>query len=258
MMNIFKQFFRSLYSPKDIASFRFQGIGKTILYVFFLTLLSVVPSVYYFSTAATTGMETVRKGIQDKLPDFTIEGGELKSDQQTPVTIEEKGFTVIFDSSGSISPADLEDTNNALALLKNEFVLIAGQQIQTYQYSMLNAMKITKTDLLDFLNGMNDMMYIFIPLIFIFIYLFSSAVKFIEITILAVFGLAIKNLIGRKIHYRQLWRMAAYSVTLPTTFFVIMAAIKTNVPNGFLINWLVGIIVLYLALKEMPKPKKLV
>ena len=40
-MNIFKQLIVSLYSPKDIAKFHQQGIGKTILFVFFLTLISV-------------------------------------------------------------------------------------------------------------------------------------------------------------------------------------------------------------------------
>jgi hypothetical protein len=50
--------------------------------------------------------------------------------------------------------------------------------------------------------------------------------------------------------------MAAYSETLPTLFFTIMSAIKTTVPNSFLINWFVVIIVLYLAINEIPKPKK--
>jgi len=34
-----------------------------------------------------------------------------------------------------------------------------------------------------------------------------------------------------------------------------MTAIQTVVPNSFLINWFVVIIVLYLAIKEVPKPK---
>ena len=49
--------------------------------------------------------------------------------------------------------------------------------------------------------------------------------------------------------------MATYSETLPTLFFTIMAAIKTTVPMSFLINWLVVIIILYVAINETPKPK---
>lgn len=62
-MNIFKQLFKSLYSPKDIAFYRFQGIGKTILYVFFLTLLSVIPTVYYFSAAVINGLDAAQTAV---------------------------------------------------------------------------------------------------------------------------------------------------------------------------------------------------
>jgi hypothetical protein len=254
-MNIFKQFFKSLYSPKDIAMFRFQGIGKTILFVFFLTFISILPSVFYISSAISTGMESAGRVIKEELPAFSIEDGELKTTHNLPITIEENGFTIIFDSSGSISVDDLADTNNVFALLKNDFVLIAGDQVQTYQYSMLNTMKISKEDFLGFVNSIDDVMYILIPIIFIFMYLFACAIKFVEVSIFALLGLALRNLSGRKLQYRQLWRMAAYSITLPTFFFAIMAAFKTNVPNSFMINWFVGIIVLYLALNEIPKPK---
>jgi hypothetical protein len=86
--------------------------------------------------------------------------------------------------------------------------------------------------------------------------LFSSAVKFIEISILALLGLIMKNRTGRKLNYGHIWRMSAYSVTLPTIFFTIMSAIQTQVPSTFLIHWAVALIVLYLAIKETPQAKK--
>jgi len=80
--------------------------------------------------------------------------------------------------------------------------------------------------------------------------------KFIEISIFALFGLMFKNMIGKNLQYRHLWRMAAYSVTLPTIFFTIMAALQTTVLYGFLINWFASLIVLFLAIKEVPKRKQ--
>ncbi|MBS4199677.1 DUF1189 family protein [Bacillus sp. FJAT-49732] len=44
--SIFTIFLKSLYSFKDIAKFRFLGIGKTIKYTFFLVLLYFLPSLY--------------------------------------------------------------------------------------------------------------------------------------------------------------------------------------------------------------------
>jgi hypothetical protein len=255
-MNIFKQLYKSIYSPKDIALFRFQGIGKTILYVFFLTLISILPSVIYLSTALTTGIETSRTIINKELPDFSIENGRLNAETKVPITLNKDDFSIILDPTGAISANDVEDEGNAFAMLEDEFVLTAGGRTDTYPYSMLEGLNISKGDLLEFINTISGMKWVIIPVVSVFIYLIASAGSFIEVTVLALIGLALKNLLGRKLNYRQLWRMAAYSETLPTLFFTIMAAIKTTVPNSFMINWFVVIIVLYLAINEIPKPKK--
>ena len=113
-----------------------------------------------------------------------------------------------------------------------------------------------KYDLHNFIDWIRGLKALIIPVVSFFMYLFSSASSLIELSVLALIGLALKNLAGRKLTYRHVWRMAAYSETLPTLFFTIMAAIKTTVPNSFFINWFVAIIVLFLAINEIPKPKK--
>lgn len=256
-MNIFKQFIKSLYSPKDIASFRFQGIGKTILYVFFLTLLSILPTVYFFSFAIVNGINAVEESINIELPDFQIEDGELHSEQNAPITINKDRFTVLFDSTGTIEKSKLSNSDNTIALLKDEFIFTAGGQQQSYSYSMLNNVTITKQDLADFLSSADSMLMIIIPLMAVVIYIFTVGMRFIEVSILALIGLLLKNIMDRKnIQYRHLWRISAYSVTLPTIFFTIMAILKTAVPNGAFINWFVAFMIIFLAIKEIPQPKK--
>ena len=255
-MNIFKQFYKSIYSPKDIALFRFQGIGKTILYVFFLTFISILPFIIFLSTSLSTGIDSAKSIIKDEAPEFSIKNGLLSAKTEVPVTINKDNFTIIIDPTGAISDSDVENEGNAFAMLKDEFVLSSGGRIDTYPYSMLQGLNITKSSMLDFFDTIGGMKGIIIPVMSVFIYLFSSAASFIEVSILAMFGLALKNLLGKNLNYRQLWRMAAYSETLPTLFFTIMAAIKTSVPYSFAINWVVAIIVLFLAINEMPKPKK--
>ncbi len=254
-MNIFKQFYKSIYSPKDIALFRFQGIGKTILFVFFLTFISILPTIIYLSTALSTGIETANSIIKEKAPDFSIKNGQLSAKTDIPFTINKDNFTVIIDPTGAISETDVKDAGNTLALLKNEIALASGGGIDTYQYSMLGA-DLTKSDMINIVDTISNIKGIIIPLMSVLIYLFASASSFIEVSILALFGLALKNLLGRKLNYGQLWRMAAYSETLPTLFFTIMTAIKTSVPNSSLLNWFVVMLVLFLTIKEVPKPKK--
>jgi len=255
-MNIFVQFIKSIYSPKDIASFRSQKMGKTILYVFLLTLLSILPSAIYFSTALSSGIDTARTFIKDETPDFSIKNGLLSAKTDVPVTITKDDFTFFLDPSGAISDIDVAEEGTAFALLKDEFVVSAGGQSDSYPYSMIEGLEITKEDLVNFIDQADSLKGAMISILAVFIYIFSSASSFIEISFVALIGVLLMNLTGRKLNYGQLWRMAAYSETLPTVFFTIMAALKTNVPNSFVINWFVVLMVLTLAINETPKPSK--
>ena len=255
-MNIFKQLVKSIYSPKDISIFRFQGIGKTILYVFLLTLISIIPSMYFLSTAITEGVHSAKETVASKLPDFQINNGKLESDSNKPLTITENGFVMVFDSSGEAKASDLDQVENGVALLKNELVFVANGDTQSYSYSMLEDLTLNKKDLVNLIDSIDSSLVIFLPILILANYILSLGVKFIEISILAALGLIIKNITLRKLNYGQLWRMSAYSVTLTTIFFTVMAALKTSVPGDFLLNWMVSYFVLFLAVKEIPQAKK--
>ncbi|WP_462412234.1 DUF1189 domain-containing protein [Neobacillus sp. Marseille-QA0830] len=255
-MNLFKQLFRSIYSPKDIASFRSQGIGKTIGYVFLLTFISVLPSIIYLSTTLTEGMDKAESLLQKEAPDFMIEDGQLTADTEVPVILNKNHITFIIDPTGAVSEDDVSDETNAFALLKDQFVIASGGQTESSPYSMMPGLTLSKEDLLSFVEYISGLKGVIITILIVLAFLFSSVMSFIEISIAALFGLLIKNLAGRELNYGQLWRMAAYSETLPTLFFTIMAALKTTVPNSFGINWLVVLLVLFLAINEVPKAEK--
>ncbi|WP_442594961.1 DUF1189 domain-containing protein [Neobacillus sp. D3-1R] len=255
-MNVLQQIIKSLYSPKDMAKYRFQGIGKTIFYVFLLSFISIIPTTYYFTTAITNGLEVTKKALQHEVPPFVIENGQLSFDHVTPVIIEKDHFKIILDASNTIDKEDLNQSENTIALLKEDFLFIAGGEQQTYSYSMFSDMKITNQKLVEFLKNAESLKWIFLPILILIIFIFTSGIKFIEVSILAMFGLGLKNLVNKSnIQYRHLWRLAAYSITLPTIFFAIMSLLKTQVPSGFLINWFVSIVVLALIIKEIPGKK---
>lgn len=253
-MNIFKQLFVSIYSPKSIASWRNQGIGKTILFVFFLTLISIIPTSTYLSTSILNGLQLAQETVEEQIPDFSIDDGQLTADTDSPVTIQQNDFTIIFDPTGEIALSDLDLSLNSVALLKNEFAITTAGTIDSFSYSTMD-ITLTKDDAVTFINSMDALLAVVIPIIVIVIYLFSAAMKFIGISVLALIGLLLKG--EKEIQYRHLWRMAAYSVVLPTIFFMIMDIFQTAVPFGFVLNWFVSILVLVLAMKEIPHKEQI-
>ncbi|KOP83461.1 DUF1189 domain-containing protein [Cytobacillus solani] len=255
-MNIFNQFIKSLYSPKDIAQYRFQGIGKTILYVFFLTFLSLIPSIIYFSTALINGMEAIQSSVKTELPSFVIENGEMQADLEAPKIINKDEFTIILDPTGTVDQEELSNSNNTIALLKNEAFIKAGGQTQSFPYSMVPDFTLTNDDLENILASIDSSLAIIIPLIAVVIYIVAAGLKFIEISFLALVGLLLQKLMDVNMQYRHTWRIAAYSVTLPAVFFTVMDSLRTLVPNGAIINWFVAFIILLLVIKEIPKLEK--
>ncbi|HZG60532.1 MAG TPA: DUF1189 domain-containing protein [Anoxybacillus sp.] len=254
-MNIFAQLFKSLYSPNDIARFRFQGIGKTILYVFFLTFISVLPMTYHFINDFVEGIKNTGELLKSELPEFTIENGELSSSADKPVIIDKSGFRIVFDSTGQTTKEDVERYTNAIGFLKHEIVLVANSETQYYDYAMFQNMKLTDKDVHSFIETLQSLMPVIIPVTFVILYIFASASKFIGITFLAFIGLIIRGTLGKNIKYRHTWIMSAYAVTLSTIFFTIMESLQVVVPYALAIHWFVSVTVLFLAIKEIPSPK---
>jgi hypothetical protein len=251
-INIFKQFYKSLYSPKDIASFRLQGIGKTILYVFLLSILSVLPTIYYTNTTMNQAVQIAEETIKEELPEFQIENGVLVSEEDQPITINKGNFAIIFDATGAMDIENVSKTGDTLALLQREMVLSSGGEANSVPYSMMAMDTITKQDIVTFIEGSDTAMAFILPIFSIIIFLFSSGLRFIEISVLALIGILLKNIVRKDLQYRHLWRMTTYSVTLPTVFFIIMGIFQTHVPYGSLINWFVSLTILLLAIQEVP------
>ncbi|PLS15219.1 DUF1189 domain-containing protein [Bacillus sp. M6-12] len=255
-MNIFKQFLRSLYSPKDIAGFRFQGMGKTVLYIFFLTLIAILPSAYHFTTALTEGAETIREKVTTEMPAFEIKEGILDSQSEEPAIITKDGLTIFVDDTGKVSKEDIQaKSTSGIGLLRTEFVFYGPGGLQSYPYSMLNGMEITNKTLAEMLDSFNSMLVIIVPIFLLVLFGISAAVQFIEVTLLAFFGMLVKTLLGRNLPYGMIWKMTAYSITLPTVFFTIMGSLNTPVRGGHLVDWFAALLVLFLAIKETPQQR---
>jgi hypothetical protein len=255
-MNIFKQLYKSLYSPKDIAAFRFQGIGKTILYIFLLVLVSILPAAYNLAIFANEAIEDSIEAVETDLPSFSIENGQLISKSQEPIVVQKDSLTILFDSTGTLATSTLQEEMNAAALLKDEFAIVAAGQVQTYPYSLYNGLNADNDDLSRFLSSLESLKGIILTIFIAIMYLLSAAMTFIKVSLFAIICLLFANVLNRKIPYRQTWRISAYGVTLSTIFFTIMEMLNTFIPASFFLDWMVTSVVLYLAVKEIPQLKK--
>ncbi|MFC7783268.1 MULTISPECIES: DUF1189 domain-containing protein [unclassified Rossellomorea] len=254
-MNVFQQLYKSIYSPKDIATFRFQGIGKTIRYVFLLALISILPVAIQFISFATSAIENVRESVEAEFPSFSIENGSLSSSETEPITIDKDSMTIIFDSTGDLQEKNLDENENTIAFLEKSFVVINQGNVQSSSYSLFGSTALTKDGLIDLLDSLIGMKWILLPVALFFLYLFTSGMMFLKVTIFAIIGVTFANVLKRNVNYRQSFRITAYSATVSTLFFTLMELLQTFIPAAPILDWFVITVILYLVVKEIPQKR---
>ncbi len=253
-MSVFTQFIKSLYSPKDIARFRFQGIGKTILFVFILSLVSLLPVGISMSTDLSTGVNSLDAALKDSsLPSFIIEDGTLNTTSEEPFVSDQGHFVVIVDGTGTIKRTDVVNYQNAVAFLESEVVLSSHYQNESIPYTTFEGLTLSDEDISTFIETMKSTLPIIVPILLIIMYIFTSAIKFIEVSVLGLVGLLLRNIMRLNLRYRHTWILAAYCMTIPTVFFTIMDTLHVHVPYAGTLNWFVATFILYLTYKEIPK-----
>ncbi|WP_175991024.1 DUF1189 domain-containing protein [Bacillus sp. Marseille-Q1617] len=255
-MNVFQQLYKSIYSPRDIVKFRFQGIGKTIRYLFLLALISIIPTAVQFIGFTSTSLSSVKEALVNDLPSFSIEDGSLSSGEGQPLTFEKDGLLIIFDSTGEIKGEDLEVHKDTVAFLKNRLVVINEGNMQTNSYSAFSDLVITKSQIVNVIDSILSLKWILLPVSLLILYLFTSGLMFLKVTIFGWLGVMMANMMKRKLNYRQSWRITAYSVTLSTLFFTLMKSLQTSIAAAPLLDWFVVMVIMYLAIKEIPQPQK--
>ncbi|MGM7635576.1 DUF1189 domain-containing protein [Bacillus sp. Hm123] len=253
-MNIFQQFIKSLYSPKHIGFFRFQGIGQTISYVFFVMLISCLPFIVYFTHIATSGLGDLQTAIKKELPPFVVEDGILTS-SATPKVVQSGKTDIIFYPLNTSSAIDLQNNDRTIALLKNEIILSVNGQTQSFPYLFPTSKRVTNEQIVSYMDTLQSYLVIFLPILFIIYYLFVSAVGFMKVSIFAALGSWMNKGLKRKIEYRHSFRIASYAITPSIVIMMMMDFAHIQFPYSFLLDWLLTIVVIYLAIRTIPRPK---
>lgn len=251
-MSLFSQLYKSLYSPKDMARFRFQKIGKTILYILLLALLTSIPETMQAGQFIKEQVLTLQHNFQTDVPNFTIENGELKADSPNRIKKEENEFVFVFDPTNTQAPPSDSD---GLYLLKDRFVTISNGQQQAYTYSSIGSIPLTKTEVLDFFTFLKTIYPIAIFVLGFILLFINAFTSFIGISILAFIGMILSKQMQRILSYKQIWTLLAYCSTIPTIFFMIMKYLNISVLSPLLVYSLVTIVLLYITLKEVPPTK---
>lgn len=252
-MNIFRQFWYSLYSPKTISKFRLQKIGKTILYLFVLAILYTLPGFFSFQKAVHVQVNNFTQLINDNIHSISLEKGNLTINDNKSFEKKVGNFHYAFYPSETTIPDKISNEKNAVYILRNKVVFKTINSEQVYPYPKLKSKEINKTDVTKFINNINQALPAFLVALFFLFYVGSCFFIFVVATILTIIaGLFGK---GKNLPFRQRFAMVSYSLTLPTILFLLSGIFYLKIPFITTLFILLTALMYFLTLRALPSKK---
>ncbi|WP_088072989.1 DUF1189 domain-containing protein [Gottfriedia luciferensis] len=252
-MNIFKQFWFSLYSPKTISRYRLQKIGKTIFFLFLLAILYTLPGFFSFEKAVKLQVNNVSDLLRENIDSITLNKGTLKINDNTPFERIVGGYKYAFYPNETVIPSKIKDDKYAVVVLKNRVIIKNDNGEQDYPYPSLKTKVISKNHVSNFINNVSQGLPVFLIALFFLFYLGSCIFIFIVATLLAFLTAIFKS--TKHLPYRQRFAMVSYSLTLPTVIYLILGLLKINIPFQTMIFIVITAVMYLLTIKNLPSKK---
>ncbi|WP_233549404.1 DUF1189 family protein [Lysinibacillus yapensis] len=142
---------------------------------------------------------------------------------------------------------------------------------KTLQYVFILVSAITIFSFIQFLMGVSDpstniqglteyiedIIWLLYPFAFILLFLTSTVVIFVRISIYAFVGIVILKILNRRGEYRHMWRTASLAITWSTLLSILFSMLQLSSTVSTMIGILITIILLVVASAKYPKiPKK--
>lgn len=252
-MTIFQQFIKSLYSTTTISRFRFQKIGKSILFVFFLSFLSILPTSFHLSKTLKEEMKLATTFIKHEVPAFEIKNGKLQTEKKQ---ILKKEGDILFEYNPTSTQPDtsFKSYQQGIALLKDNVYILQNGKGQTFSYTVFQNSILNKETLVSFIETLNSLFPIIVGGIMLVMFFFSSFSYFMSTLFLMIVGNFLS--LPTPLSYKHLFTLSCYCLTIPTVFFFITDTLQIQVIFSSFIFTFSGLFVLYTVIKELPQSKK--
>lgn len=187
-----------------------------------------------------------------KAPDFAFRNGQVEFGEKMPYRIQEGSNTlIIIDTTGQTGPEALNGYSNGMLITKDRvFQVQPGRGMQEIDLSTV-PFTFTKDTLIGFMQKL----WVFVPIGYVFMFLFQLGFKALDACILGVVGLIYGSSTGRQVDFGLGFKLGLYAMTIPTALQWLVPGFSTipfNYPYGtlgFVGWWAIAIIYLIFGLQ---------
>ena len=241
------------YSFFDFAAYKeflVQGLGKSILYIFLVTLifstLSNIKIIDKFSSELSR-METI---FIHNAPNFELKNGTFSIDSNEPIYYKYDGLQLIIDTSGKTSKSVLDAYSDGIYINSNELILRQKYTtLQTLKFSNIPELNLTKMDIQ---NDISKSKIIFPVIILLFVPIIAFILNLISgFLIIGPLSLTISAVMGVKFKYSEVCILSFYAMTLPLLLESLLNISGIAVPEFYIVFYGVSLIYCGLAINKI-------
>ncbi|MGO3913806.1 DUF1189 domain-containing protein [Enterococcus viikkiensis] len=242
----------SLFRFEELKNARNTPFWKSIIYLLGLSLLLAIPTVYQ----ALQVMDQIKSDslkIVQKIPDFEIENGEIKTAKPEKGFIYQTNSVILtFDPDGKRSQEDVEKdlVGNyfSVGLLKNEALLVLpdyggvssamfGDNVLKFSYKQEPLKHMTGEKLK---AGLKDLKIpVWTPIVMLLAGLYPSFINlFVTLVFAGIAGTIVAKLRLRRITFFECFKTIIFCATIPTILATIILLFQPSFDSSILVTFI--------------------
>lgn len=250
-IGFFAKLIKSFTSVDFYRHVKSQPFATAFKYLLLFLLIITIALSVRFSFILLNGTNFIADWISTNIPEITIRNGEVSSPAQQPYIKGTNDFVFILDTTGQTTQIAPEYRAGIL-LLKNKIVH-KQSEVETREYDLSRTPYfVLNKAIVDRIKSI--FVWITIPLMVIFLYLYYITAKLIQALIFSLLTLIINAVSKSKITYGGLLNIGIFTLTLPTILGTIVDIIGLRMPFFWLIY--TGIYIIYLVIMTVGSKDK--
>lgn len=249
------KFAYSFFDFTAYKEFLVQGLGKSVLYIFLVTL--IFSTITNFKTIDTFNTEAsdIQEALVNSIPNFEFKNGVLSMDSSEPVYYKHNGEILIIDTVNKTNTSALDSYSDGIYVNSNEL-------IYRQNYTTIFTINLTDYSELNFTNTSVEKLLLLLKIIFplvllivnpIISFVFNLAAGFAIIGPLSLF---ISSFMGIEFNYSRACTLSFYAMTLPLLLEALLNISGMEIENFYVLFYILSLIYCSLALKEIKNTDK--
>ena len=247
--NFFACFFYSITSFDKYRLFLRHSVARTVIHLLlvtiFIALVVGIPAWVEYNNI----IEDFSLNIDTIIPDFTLNNGRLEVTGEMPIVLSDDTYPIVVDTSADAEDRILDQYDIVMLITSDKIIQKNYVDKAVTPLSMLQGLTLTRDSLAQTIPVMKPV-GIFV---FIFMGIFFILGKFVSALIISLIGRAINSAKRTYLSYQSIFKISAYSMTLPLLVCTALNFVPTYIPFIWLLFYAIASVYVYGAINNIRK-----